>query len=349
VPRLFVSHADADTPVVKLVVELLVNGVGVAPDSIFCTALDQGGSKAGEEFIKTVLERLREPDLVVLALISRNFNDSPFCGHEIGATWFAPRKLLAYVIPPSDHKILSGVLFDRQTPSLRKRATLEELKDRVAALLALPPARSDIWNQAVNRFLKGLGPAAFEIERKRAGIEHDVFVSTPMSTVSAADYKQIRKMALRLVNTLEAAAKDALPCFSAYYAATKYASKREFDAKAVAVQQDLDALRASQHYILILDCEIKTSAVFEAGMALAYSQADDSYLQRRSSYFVKSGVKLPFMMQEVHTKYPVQIFEYKNEDQLFSWVVRDLEKKLGNEKRFGITRWESWRIDKEPA
>jgi hypothetical protein len=343
-PTLFVSHAAADKPVVDLIVHLLKHGIGVPSRRIFCTSLEQGVIEGGDSFINAVLDRLSEPDAVVLALISHNFNDSPFCGHEVGATWIAKRKpLLLYVIPPSDYKVLSGVLLDRQAPTLAKRATLEELRERVTSLLSLQPPRSGDWNAAVRDFLDRLGPAAFEIERKRAGLEHDVFVSTPMSNLLHKDYVRIRGLAVKLIDALKERSKQAVPAFSHYCAAITYNSKRKFDPEHVAVEQDLPALCGSQHYILVLDQDVKTSAFFEAGMALAYAKSVDSVLQRRSTYFVRSGVRLPFMMTAVDKKYQsVETYSYKNEDELQSYVNR-------YPKKFGATRWESWGIERGPA
>jgi hypothetical protein len=333
-----VSHAANDKPVVDLIVDLLKHGIGVPADRIYCTTLEQSGSKAGEQFIKSVFKRLNAPKVVFLALISGNFNDSPFCGNEVGAAWIKQREPLLCVIPPSSYKALTGVLVDRQAPTLAKRATLEELRTRVTRLLSLRPSRSDEWNAGVRRFLDRLGPATLDVERKRAGIEHDVFLSTPMSTVSDKDYVRIRGMGLKL---LEALRKGSDASFSDHYAAKTYASKRQFDQKAKAVERDLAALRASQHYILILDKQVITSAYFEAGMALAYAEASDSHIKRRSTYFVRSGVTLPFMMQELRSKYSsVEIFEYEDEKDLLSTVAR-------YPSSFGTTRWESWGIEEQ--
>lgn len=170
-----------------------------------------------------------------------------------------------------------------------------------------------------------------------------MFVSTPMSTVSDDEYVRIRGMALNLIETLKKESNEAEKRFKPYYAAMTYASKNDFDKKAKAVEQDLSALRKSEHYVLILDRDVKISAYFEAGMALAYAESVDSPLQRRSTYFLRSNVTLPFMMEEVDRKYQrVEIFKYDNEDELQSIVKRYRTK-------FGVTRWESWGIEKEQA
>ena len=53
---------------------------------------------------------------------------------------------------------------------VEERAGSELRIEEVFRALSLKPARSDDWNLAVRRFLNRLGPPAFGIERKRAGI-----------------------------------------------------------------------------------------------------------------------------------------------------------------------------------
>ena len=65
-PTLFVSHAADDKPVVELIVDLLKHGIGVPAERIYCTALERGGNKGGEQFIEGVFKRLSEPDVAVL-------------------------------------------------------------------------------------------------------------------------------------------------------------------------------------------------------------------------------------------------------------------------------------------
>jgi hypothetical protein len=351
-PTLFLSHADADKTVVDLFVKFLKQGIGIPSDRIYCTALDQQGNSSGEQFIQAAFNRLTAPDVVVLALVSRNFNESPFCCNEVGAAWAMNRNLLLYSLPPIEHKVLRGVLVDRHAPSLGKRSCLEELRNRLTEALGVKATNASDWNEGVRQFLSALGPAVYEVERKREKIERDLFVSTPMSSVSDEDYIRIRDMAVNIINLLKPDPGSAgASYFNSYYAASTYGSRSDFDLKTAAVEQDLDALCASQNYMLILDRDVKTSTYFEAGIALAYARmqadrdkaygiADDSVFRRRSTYFVREGVKLPFMMEEVDRKYSsVKIWSYENEAQLLSLVQKYLAK-------LRATRWESWKIDK---
>lgn len=233
-------------------------------------------------------------------------------------------------------------MVDRQAPSLGKKASLDEIKDNLAGYFFTDQPNTTAWNTAVGRFLEDLGPAAYDIERERAGIKRDLFVSTPMSGLSNDEYRSIRKTALDLIESLKPKSTAGEKYFKPYYAAANYESKQDFDEKADAVENDLTALRESQNYILLLDRDVKTSAYFEAGMALAYGKSIDSELDRQFTYFVREGVSLPFMMEAVDRKYPmVTTYKYKDEDDLRR-IARQVSK-----KRLSAKRWEIWDIDKE--
>lgn len=338
-PRLFVSHADADKPVVELLVKLLKHGLKIPSNRIYCTALRDTGIVGGVQFVKSVFDRLADPATIVLVLLSRNFYDSAFSLNEVGAAWIQKKKLLLYTIPPFDHTSLKGVVFDRQANSLTKRANLEELRSELPKALSSASHNNSDWNAAVQCFLAALGPAAYEIERRRAGIEYDLFVSTPMSSVTPQDYNRIRQMALDLVATVKkSAAAAGISDFRAYYAATSYRTKKAFDAKTMAVKKDLSALRASENYMLIYDRAAPTSAIFEAGMALAYTEVSDNYaFERSSTYFHRKQVELPFMMQELPAKFKrVRKFRYTSEKAL---------QDTAETYPLPFKRWDAWNID----
>ena len=340
-PTLFLSHADGDRPVIRLFVKLLEDGLRIPSNKIYVTALDRGGSIAGEQFIKAVFDRLDNPATIVLACLSHNFYNSAFCSNEIGAAWIKQRKLFLYTIPPFTYKSLKGVMADRQAPSLGKKASLEEIRDNLADYFPTGQSNTTAWNTAVARFLEHLGAAAYDIERERAGIKRDLFVSTPMSSLSENGYRSTRKTALDLIESLKPKSPSGEKYFNPYYAAANYESKQDFDEKAEAVENDLTALRESQNYILLLDRDVKTSAYFEAGMALAYCKSAESALDRQLTYFVREGVSLPFMMEAVDRKYSmVTTYKYKDEGDLRRIAIK-------YQNKLSAKRWEIWNIDKE--
>src|SRR5262249_35818434 len=142
------------------------------------------------------------PATVVVALLSHSFYESSFCANEIGAAWINQRKIFLYTIPPFTFKSLKGVMADRQAPSLGSRASLDEIKDTFDGLLSPKLPNDAQWDNAARRFLEHLGPAAYDIERRRAGIARDLFVSTPMSGLSEEEYQVTRQTAIKLIEVL---------------------------------------------------------------------------------------------------------------------------------------------------
>ncbi len=115
---------------------------------------------------------------------------------------------------------------------------------------------------------------------------YEVFLSTPMAAFATdEEYKAGRAQFKKVFDALKA---DGLPV---YWAAEKIESMQDFDTLDVSVLDDLKALQQSRRFVLIYPQRLATSALFEAGYALA--------LKRFSHYFVRDRDDLPFLMREL--------------------------------------------------
>jgi hypothetical protein len=116
---------------------------------------------------------------------------------------------------------------------------------------------------------------------------YDVFLSTPMAAFSTdAEYRSGRAQFKKLFDSLT---RD---CgLSVYWAGEKIESMSDFDTLDISVLDDLKALQESHRFALVYPKKLATSALFEAGYALA--------LNRFSHYFVRDRDDLPFLMREL--------------------------------------------------
>jgi TIR domain len=115
----------------------------------------------------------------------------------------------------------------------------------------------------------------------------DVFLSAPMAAfASDDDYKAARADIKKVFDALTLKCK-----LLVYWAAEKVESMSDFDALDVSVLDDLKALADSRHFVLLYPEKLVTSALFEAGYALA--------LERHAHYFVRDRQHLPFLMREL--------------------------------------------------
>ncbi len=116
---------------------------------------------------------------------------------------------------------------------------------------------------------------------------YDIFLSVPMAAFDTdEDYKRTRAEVMKVFDALKNGCG-----FTVYWAAETIESKAEFDALDVSVTDDLKALADSRCFVLIYPKKLVTSALFEAGYALA--------LGRFSHYFVRDRLDLPFLMREL--------------------------------------------------
>ena len=107
--KVFISHANADKPLVQALEVLLENGIGINHKEIFCTSLEGQGIPPGVDFKTFIAEKLKDTDVVV-ALISENFYASNFCMCELGATWIQANRFIPLLAPPMTFKDLKAVL-----------------------------------------------------------------------------------------------------------------------------------------------------------------------------------------------------------------------------------------------
>jgi len=117
--------------------------------------------------------------------------------------------------------------------------------------------------------------------------QFDVFLSTPMAAFSTdAEFQKGRAQFKKIFDALK---QD---CgLSVYWAAEKIESISDFDTLDISVLDDLKALQQCRRFVLVYPQKLVSSALFEAGFALA--------LNRFSHYFVRDRGDLPFLMREI--------------------------------------------------
>jgi hypothetical protein len=90
--------------------------------------------------------------------------------------------------------------------------------------------------------------------------------------------------------------------YRVYWAAEKIESIRNFDLMSTSVLDDLQAIRKSRYFVMVYPQKMATSALFEAGYALAQ--------EKFSLYFTPKREELPFLLRELPgTHSIVRIFE----------------------------------------
>jgi len=84
--KVFISHAVANEPIAHKLVDLLVGGVGLRSQEVFCSSLPGHSISTGKGFVDKILSALLEAD-VVMTVLTSNYYESIFCIAELGGCW----------------------------------------------------------------------------------------------------------------------------------------------------------------------------------------------------------------------------------------------------------------------
>jgi len=154
--HIFISHAEADRDLVDALVDLIVTGVGLNHNQIFCTSLEGLGIPEGESFIDFIQKKMQDPSLVLM-VITPSYYESLFCVCELGATWAMSHSAFPLICPPLTFSDLKAVLSDKQAAMIDRQEKLDSLRDRVIKDCGIkPPPSTARWNSKRDQFLKKL-------------------------------------------------------------------------------------------------------------------------------------------------------------------------------------------------
>lgn len=150
------------------------------------------------------------------------------------------------------------------------------------------------------------------------GVErYDVFLAVPMSgTRDEEEYRELRGLALDVVAALEAHC-DARRI---YFSGRKLNTRADFESEAVSAQVDFEALRNSNHFVMIYPRPVLSSVIAEAGFAIAQGIP--------SVYLAQGETSLPFLLNEAHAltqpEFPVVVIHhYQDAARLLRLIEND--------------------------
>lgn len=151
---IFVSHSSKDKDVILDFVDLILeSGCGVPHNEIFCSSSSEQGVPPGQYFVPYVREKVRESQLLI-AWISPNFYNSPFCMCELGAAWAMLPDGLIPVLVDMSFDDLSGILQGMQALRAVKQSDLDSLRDEVSRKLSLAQRGTAHWQRQRDEFMR---------------------------------------------------------------------------------------------------------------------------------------------------------------------------------------------------
>lgn len=155
--RVFISHATEDRELADKLVDLLQLGTDVGRKQVFCSSRRGTGIPAGSDFVRYIVEQMRDT-VIVVQLVSPSFLASSFCMRELGAQWISEKDSFPLLVPPSDLDDVRTVLGVTQVERINDPAALDSLHDRIRAALHLNPDTAQ-WTRKRDDFLKMIAPS----------------------------------------------------------------------------------------------------------------------------------------------------------------------------------------------
>lgn len=243
--------------------------------------------QAGQQWFAELMTAL-EDSRFAIACVTRRSLGAPWIMFESGAlsAKLGSPKLVPLMLDCTAKDLVdplarfNGVPFDEDG----MRGLFASINASVGAPLArkaLNAALKDVW-PAVNAAVR----EALENERKALLPKHDVFLSAPMASFKDdSEYQPFRAEVMKVIDALH---RCGLSVFCALEAIDSMA---KFGTHGISTHDDMDILEHCGSFVMLYPQKLATSALFEAGYALA--------LGRPSMYFVRNEQDLPYLMQRL--------------------------------------------------
>jgi hypothetical protein len=277
--KVFVSWSGEPS---QTVAQALTQAIG----SVFSNAetwLSSAEIQPGQQWFKELMDALDSTKFAIACLTTRT-KAAPWIMFEAGA---ASGKFGAMKLVPL---MLNGDLNDLSDP-LRRFQGVVFGKQGVRSLFQSineslgKPLTTIVLNAGFESIWPDLEKATLEAMRGDKPT-YDVFLSAPMAAFNSdAGYKPFRAEVMKVVKAL----RDLN--LKVFCALELIESLADFDTAGIGAREDVEKLGQSGNFILIYPQALVTSALFEAGYALARGIP--------SRFFVKEPEDLPYLMRSL--------------------------------------------------
>lgn len=242
----------------------------------------------GQQWFDELMTTLEDTRFAVVCLTKRTLR-APWIMFESGAVAakFGERKVVPLLLDCAPEDLVDPLARFHATPF--DRESVRQLFGSINASIDAPlkpralAATFDVmWPE-----LSAAVAKAIAAEREVAKPKWDVFLSVPMASFdSDAQYRPFRAEAMKVVTALRERCKLTVFC-----ALEAIESMDHFDLHGVSAEEDMRILHESGNFVMLYPQKLATSALFEAGYALA--------LGLPSRFFVKNDKDLPYLMQRL--------------------------------------------------
>jgi len=128
---IFISHSSKDSSIVKLFVDkILLLGLRIQLDKIFCTSIQATTITSGEDFKSVIKEKLVKASHVI-QIITSKYKESEVCLNEMGAAWVLNNKVIPFILPPITYQSVGFIHSPTQLLKLNSEDDLLKFIDEM--------------------------------------------------------------------------------------------------------------------------------------------------------------------------------------------------------------------------
>ena len=149
--KIFISHSSKDKTIVEAFTNLLRLGANISLDDIFCTSIDDGRIKNGDDIRLHIQNNVNFADFAIL-LISPNYKQSEICLNEMGAVWAVDKKVRTYVLPGLQESEVGWLIDTKVAEKINDPVALAALYDEFVKFYKLT-GNTQLWTAQAEKFL----------------------------------------------------------------------------------------------------------------------------------------------------------------------------------------------------
>ncbi len=160
-PKIFISHATTDKPIVEKFVTMLEQ-MGVKQNQLFCSSIVGYGIPQGAgDLYDFIRNEMSNDNLFVIMMLSQNYYNSPVCLNEMGAAWVKQSAYQSILLPGFQYSKIKGAVNPRAisfniADTENRKYALTELKDRIIAHLGMDGISPISWERFRDKFIEGV-------------------------------------------------------------------------------------------------------------------------------------------------------------------------------------------------
>ena len=150
--KIFISHSSNDKAIVQLFVDdILQLGIGLKPEQIFCTSIEDMGIKNGEDIRNHIHNNIKNADYSFL-LISDNYKSSEICLNEMGAVWAYNNNVKLYLLPNTSFDSIGWLCNTRIAEKIEQPNCLRLFTRTIATILFFTNSSITSWSRQREKF-----------------------------------------------------------------------------------------------------------------------------------------------------------------------------------------------------